>query len=107
MHLELGLAVLMANSPAAVSGGLILVLCLHFRLRYPINSSLLILVAGGRFSLPAEGRFDLMLDEATRVGSFWAEIVFSDRPNSQFLLLRDQLPEPDWRRLCLILRELV
>jgi len=97
----------MANPPLAIGSALILVLSLHFRLRYPVCGALLILSPGGRFALPIEGRFDLTLSKATALGDFWAELVFSDRPNSRFLLLRDQLPELEWRRLSLNLRERV
>lgn len=57
------------------------------------------------FALPAEGRFRLRLADTTRLGVFWIRLVFTDRPSSHILLLRDQLPELEWRRLCLILRD--
>lgn len=105
LHLVLTLAVLMANPPPALGGVLMLVLAVHFKRRYPVRGGLLIASPGGRFALPAAGRFDLRLAESTRIGFFWAELVFSDRPGSRFLILKDQLTEPDWRRLGLILRE--
>lgn len=105
LHLVLILAVLMANPPPAVGAALMLGLAAHFRRLFPLRGALLIASPGGRFALPAAGRFDLTLAEATRLGGFWVELAFSDRPGSRFLILRDQLAEPDWRRLGLILRE--
>ena len=95
----------MANAPPTAGGVLLLVLAVHFERRYPVRGGLLIASPGGRFALPAAGRFDLRLTESTRIGSFWAELAFSDRPGSRFLILKDQLTEPDWRRLSLILHE--
>ena len=95
----------MANLPAAVAAATIAALILHFRLRNPVCGALLLVSGRGRFALPIEGRFNLTLSDTTRIGSFWIELVFSDCPNSRFLVLKDQFQEPEWRRLCLILRE--
>jgi len=95
----------MANPPPAVGIGLLPAVAWHFRRFHPVRGGLLIASPGGRFALPAAGRFDLELTDSTRIGGFWAELVFSDRPGSRFLILKDQLAEPDWRRLSLTLRE--
>jgi hypothetical protein len=95
----------MANAPPAVGVALLAALAWHYRRFYPVRGALLIVSPGPRFALPAAGRFDLELAESTSVGAFWAELVFRDRPKSRFLIVRDQLEEPDWRRLSLILRE--
>lgn len=105
MHLVLAGSVFMANLPLAAAGLGLGALALHFRARYPVRQALLVVSGRARFALPAEGRFDLGLRADTCFGAFWAELQFSDRPNSRFLIIRDQMSEPDWRRLCLILRE--
>jgi hypothetical protein len=99
------LAIFMANLPPAAGAVLLLALALHCRRLGPRRGELLIAGPGGRFALPAAGRFDLALAESTCIGGFWIELSFSDRPSSRFLILRDQLAEPDWRRLSLMLRE--
>ena len=101
------LAGFMANMPLAVGFGLLPALAWHYRRFDPVCGGLLIVSRGSRFALPLAGRFDLRLAGATRVGAFWAELVFRDRPRSHFLILRDQLAEPEWRQLSLILRERV
>jgi hypothetical protein len=105
LHLLLAFTALMANLTVAVSGMAFVALIVHFRLRYPVNGTLLIVSAGACFALPLEGRFNLTLSGTTRIGRFWIELVFSDCPKSRFLVLKDQIQEPEWRRLCLILRE--
>jgi hypothetical protein len=105
LHLVLALAVFMANLPYSVAGLGMAALAVHYRLRYPVCGALLLVSGHNRFALPCEGRFDLDLSARSRLGGFWAELVFTDRPNSTLLLVRDQLSEPDWRRLGLILRE--
>lgn len=105
LHLVLILAALMANPPPAVGVSLLPVLAWHYRRFNPVRGALLIVSPGGRFALPVAGRFDLELAGSTRIGALWAELVFRDRPKSRFLILKDQLEEPDWRRLSLILRE--
>jgi hypothetical protein len=95
----------MANLPIALTACGLGTLALHSRVRYPARSALLIVSGQRRFALPAEGRFDLGIGANTCFGSFWAELQFSDRPTSRFLVVRDQMSEPDWRQLCLILRE--
>lgn len=105
LHLVLVLAALMASLPPAAVIVLLPVLAWHYRRFYPARGGLLIVSGGGRFALPLAGRFDLELAASTRIGAFWADLAFSDRPRSRFLILRDQLQEPDWRRLSLTLRE--
>ena len=105
LHLLLLGALLMANPPPAAAIALMLALALHFRRLYPLRGALLIASPGGRFGLPAAGRFNLGLADSTRLGAFWVELAFDDRPGSRFLILKDQLTELDWRQLCLILRE--
>jgi hypothetical protein len=105
LHLVLIIALLMANPSPVVGAGLLAALAWHFRHFHPVRGTLLITSPGGRFALPVDGRFDLELTSSTRIGAFWVELVFSDRPGSRFLILKDQLAEPDWRRLSLILRE--
>jgi hypothetical protein len=105
LHLVLTAAVLLANLPSVAAGLGLGALALHFRARHPVREALLVVSGRGRFALPAEGRFDLGLGADTRFGAFWAELQFSDCPTSRFLIVRDQMSEPEWRRLCLILRE--
>lgn len=101
----LAAAVLMANLPFALTACGLGALALHSRARYPARTSLLIISGQCRFGLPVEGRFDLGIGANTCFGPFWAELQFSDRPTSRFLVVRDQMSEPDWRQLGLILRE--
>jgi Membrane-bound toxin component of toxin-antitoxin system len=105
LHLILAFAVFMANPPPAAALVLLIALAWHFRRLDRSRGELLIAGPRGRFALPAAGRFDLALAGSPRVAGFWIELSFSDRPGSHFLILRDQLTEPDWRRLSLILRE--
>ncbi len=98
---------LMANLPIAVSGTLIVILALHGGLKSPVGGSLLVVSSRARFGLPLEGRFDLRLSGGTHIGPFWVELAFSDRPGSRLLILKDQITEPEWRWLCLTLREAV
>jgi hypothetical protein len=102
LHLLLGLTLLMVNTLAGLGG--IALLAAHCRWRNPARRTLLVISPGGRFALPAAGRFDLTLSAATRYGRWWAELVFSDRPGG-LLLLRDQFTDGQWRRLCLELAE--
>ena len=95
----------MANLPNVLAGVAIAGLGLNFWRLYPVRGSLLVISGRARFALPLECRFDLGLCNTTRIGSFWIELVFSDCPNSRFLVLKDQIEELKWRRLCLILRE--
>jgi hypothetical protein len=95
----------MANLPFVAAGLGLGALALHFRARYPVREALLVVSGRRRFALPVDGRFDLELRADTHFGAFWAELVFSDCPNSRFLIVRDQMSEPEWRKLCLILRE--
>jgi hypothetical protein len=95
----------MANLPWFVAGAAVGAVLLHALLRNPVCSALLIVGGDGSFGLPLQGRFDLRLGARTRFARSWADLVFSDCPRSRFLILSDQLPEPDWRRLCLILKE--
>ena len=99
------LALLIANLPvlAVVVGGL--ALALHYRWRRPATCRLLIVSPGGRFALPAEGRFGMGLTDRTSMGGIWIELRFRDRPDAALTLLRDQFTESDWRRLRLVLKE--
>jgi hypothetical protein len=105
LHLVLTATVLLSNLPLVAEGLGLGALGLHFRARHPVRDALLVVSGRARFALPAEGRFDLGLGADTRFGAFWAELHFSDCPTSRFLIVRDQLSEPDWRRLGLMLRE--
>jgi Membrane-bound toxin component of toxin-antitoxin system len=105
LHLILVSAVLMANPPPAAGFVLLVALVWHFRRLRRGRGELLIAGPRDRFALPAAGRFDLALAASPSVAAFWIELSFSDRPGSHFLILRDQLAEPDWRRLSLIFRE--
>lgn len=78
---------------------------LHAGLRYPRRCPLIVVCPGGRLALPAEGRFDLRLAPATRVGAFWVELVFDDEEGSRQLLIRDQFTDSAWRELRLALFE--
>jgi hypothetical protein len=80
---------------------------LHAGLRCPGRSPLIVVSPGGRFALPAEGRFDLRLAPATRIGAFWVELVFDDEGGSRQLLIRDQFTDSAWRELRLALMECI
>lgn len=95
----------MASLPVIVAVLALGALALHFRARYPVRGALLVVSGRRRFGLPVDGRFDLGLRADTRLGAFWVELEFSDRPNSRFLVIRDQMSEPEWRQLCLNVRE--
>ena len=97
LHLLLALTFIMVNTLAGSIG--ILLLVVHFCRRHPVRSLLLVISPGGRFALPAAGRFDLTLCPSTRLGRRWAELVFSDFPRERVLVLWDQLDAADWRRL--------
>jgi len=81
-------------------------LALHAWRRRPVTVRLLV-VSGGRFALPAEGRFDLTLLPAAGIGACCARLVFSDRPESPRYLIRDQLDAAGWRFLRLAIVESV
>ena len=107
LHLLLIVAVAMAGVAMALRVAFWLVLGLHYWRRYPACPALLLVSPGGRFALPAEGRFDLELARDTRLGGFWVELVFGDRPDEPLLLLRDQFTVSGWRQLCIALNEWV
>ena len=77
-------------------------LLLHARFRRP-QTTPLILLAGHRISLPAEGRFGLALAAPARLGSWCIELKLADRPASRLVIARDQLDPAAWRVLVLAL----
>jgi len=77
----------------------------HARRRNPARRTLLIVSADSRFGLPVENRFDLALAPDTRFGPGWIMLHFADQPRRGVLLLPDQLPGGQWRRLRLLLGE--
>jgi len=105
LHLVLFAAVLAANTSLIPGLSRSCLIALHARSRYPTRQKLIVVSPAGRFALPAEGRFDLRLTPATRIGGFWVELVFDDRPGSPVLLIRDQFTDLSWRRLRVALRE--
>ncbi len=102
LHGLIGAALLMAN-PLVAAAALPLVVW-HARRRRP-ESPGLIVISGSRFALPAAGRFNLVPGPGCRAGSHVVELVFTDRPRSRVLVLRDQLGAPEWRRLRLSVLE--
>jgi len=104
LHAVLAAAAVLASPSRYISLLLLAGLLLHWR-RRPASIGLMLVCHGGQFALPEQGRFRLMLAEPAGIGPFWVRLVFTDRPGSQILLLRDQLPELQWRRLGLMLRE--
>jgi hypothetical protein len=103
LHLLLGLSSVMVSLWLAFAVWPLL--GWHARRRYPVRGMLLIVSADFRFGLPVENRFDLALAPETRSGPGWILLHFSDQPCRGILLLADQLPRSQWRRLRLMLRE--
>jgi hypothetical protein len=104
LHGVVGLALYLSIGLPALAG--LPALILHFRLRQPGSVRVLIVSDGSSFCLPLEQRFGLSLSAASRQGSGWFSLVFSDRPGTPLLVLRDQLDASGWRHLRLALRHL-
>jgi hypothetical protein len=101
LHGVVGLALYLSFGLPALAG--LPALILHFRLRSPDSVRILIVSDGSIFCLPQEQRFGLRLTAASRQGPGWFSLVFSDRPGSPLLVLRDQLDDSGWRHLRLAL----
>lgn len=104
LHTLVAAALVTAGLEAPVTAIVLLLLALHYRLRRPRQTGLLLLGPGSRAALPLDERFGLNLTPRCREGPWWVELAFDDG-GPRLLVMKDQLAPGDWRRLRLAIRE--
>lgn len=106
LHLLLWGSVVAATRSIVAGLAALAVLAVHAAVRFPETRVVFARSGDGRWSVPAQGLFDLELGAGTRFAAYWVqlELVSPDR-SLRFVLLRDQLCAGDWRRLQVAVRE--
>jgi hypothetical protein len=100
LHLLLGAAVAALGAGTGLGGALLAAVVVHGVLRRPHAFDELIVISGGRWSIPALGLFGAGPTDATICAATWARLVLaSDRASVRVLVYRDQFRSDDWRRL--------
>jgi hypothetical protein len=89
-----------------MGAALLAAVAIHAVAAFPRTADLLVLASDGTWSLPRQGLFGLRLARGSNWGDWWVELVLAGpRKRLRALLLRDQLPAEDWRRLQAAVRE--
>lgn len=106
LHLLLWGSVLAATGSVVAGLAALGVLAIHAAMRFPDTRVVLVRFGDGRWSIPAQGLFDLELGTGTSFAASWVllELVSHDR-SLRLVLLRDQLDVGAWRRLQVAVRE--
>lgn len=79
---------------------------LHGIARFPRTTDLLVHAQDGTWALPERGLFGLRLAPGTAWGNAWVDLVLRGPGRRvRLVLLRDQFPAEDWRRLQVAVRE--
>jgi hypothetical protein len=96
-----------AVDPAPLAtAALLAAIAIHGIAAFPGNVDVLVLASDGTWSLPRRQLFGLRLAGGSNWGAWWAELVLAGpQLRVRVLLLRDQLPAEDWRRLQVAMRE--
>ncbi len=106
LHLLLCGSVLAATGSVVAGAVALGVLAVHAAVRFPDTRVVLARSGDGRWSIPAQGLFDLELGTGTSFAASWVLLQLVSRDRSlRLVLLRDQLGVGDWRRLQVAVRE--
>lgn len=107
LHAVLGSSLWLSGWPTYVKLGLTALIAAHWRGLRPRGAPLVIGSRHGPWALPERHSYNLELSSSTRFARGWVLLCLErpQAPVTSVLLLADQLPPEDWRRLQLALRE--